>query len=100
MSFEDPLLKGVDLDGSIERFIELQPIEKRDKLYQGNKSSPVRPLTWVLDFEKMKRNFLLEKTAEQLEQQERAAAVAVPLKSISETYSSILKSRKGFLIGY
>ena len=100
MSLEDPLLKGVDLDGSIERFIELQPIEKRDKLYQGNKSSSVRLLTWVLDFEKMKRNFLLEKTAEQLEQQERAAAVAVPLKSISETYSSILKSRKGFLIGW
>ena len=37
MSSEHPLLNGVDSDGSIERFIELQPPEKRENLYKGNR---------------------------------------------------------------
>ena len=47
----------------------------------------------------MKKNFMIEKTAEQLEDEkirkEKAEAVKVPLPSINETYSKILSSRQG-----
>lgn len=43
----------------------------------------------------MKKNFIVEKTAEQLEEVEKAKTVEAPLPSVSETYSKIIKSRKG-----